>query len=54
MGGGVAQRGGREALLQAAGEMFDRYGIVLRLCVNASVFADIRVSTGRLVCEVRL
>jgi hypothetical protein len=51
---GVAQRGEREALLQAAGEMFDRYGIVLQLCVNASVFAGVRVSTGRLVREVRL
>lgn len=41
MGGGVAQRGGREALLQATGEMFDRYGFVLLLCSNASVFAGI-------------
>jgi hypothetical protein len=48
MGGGVAQRGGREALLQAAGKMFDRYGFVLLLCSNASVFAGIiRSCLGR-------
>jgi hypothetical protein len=48
MGGGVAQRGGREALLQAAGKMFDRYVFVLLLCSNASVFAGIiRSCLGR-------
>jgi hypothetical protein len=44
---------GRARSVAAAGEMFDRYGIVLRLCVNASVFA-VRVFAKGLVCEVRL
>jgi hypothetical protein len=34
-------------MLQDAGEMFDRYGVVLLLCITASAFAGI-------ICLIRL